>query len=88
MRSLGMKIYVCLESVLRDEGLRKRAAGLYDAGHTVVMACTSAYRDRFSLPSDLYAAIEVLEGKYHTLSFLKPEYDVIIDTRAEMPVSA
>ena len=76
-----MKIYVCLESVLNDQNLRNSATQLYDSGHTIILACTPAFRNSFAFIKDFYDAIKILKNKYHTLNFCKSDYDIIIDSK-------
>ena len=76
-----MHIYVCLETILKNNNIIPLIKEYYQSGnHHITIACTKLFRST-NAREDIEKMIEPLNGYYHKLSFLKPEYDKIIDDK-------
>ena len=75
-----MHIYVCLETILKNDNIIPLIKEYYQSGNHITIACTKLFRST-NAREDIEKMIEPLNGYYHKLSFLKPEYDKIIDDK-------
>ena len=73
-----MKIYICLETILKNLKMIPKIKKMYNNGNNITIACTADYRAQHN-QKDIEELLKPLDDHYHTLSFLKPEYDMIID---------
>jgi len=80
--NITMKIYICLETILKNLRMIPKIKEMYNNGNNITIACTADYRAQHK-PKDIEELLKPLENHYHTLSFLKPEYDMIIDYRSK-----
>lgn len=76
-----MIIYICLETILQNPEIIPKIKKLYEDGDTITIACTLNFREK-NEREDIEKMLEPLKNCYHKLSFLKPEYDMIIDDKA------
>ena len=75
-----MHIYVCLETILKNDNIIPLIKEYYQSGNHITIACTKLFRST-NAREDIEKIVEPLNGYYHLLSFLKPEYDKIIDDK-------
>ena len=75
-----MLIYVCLETILKNDNIIPLIKEYYQSGNHITIACTKLFRST-NAREDIEKMVEPLNGYYHKLSFLKPEYDKIIDDK-------
>ena len=75
-----MHIYVCLETILKNDNIIPLIKEYYQSGNHITIACTKLFRS-INDRKDIEKMVEPLNGYYHKLSFLKPEYDKIIDDK-------
>ena len=75
-----MHIYVCLETILKNDNIIPLIKEYYQSGNHITIACTKLFRST-NAREDIEKMVEPLNGYYHALSFLKPEYDKIIDDK-------
>ena len=75
-----MHIYVCLETILKNDNIIPLIKEYYQSGNHITIACTKLFRST-NAREDIEKMVEPLNGYYHKLSFLKPEYDKIIDDK-------
>ena len=75
-----MHIYVCLETILKNDNIIPLIKEYYQSGNHITIACTKLFRST-NAREDIEKMIEPLNGCYHLLSFIKPEYDKIIDDK-------
>ena len=76
-----MQIYVCLETIINNSNIITKIKKYYEAGHNITIACTRDFRKKNSRKS-IERMLIPLGNNYHTLSFLKPRYDKIIDNKS------
>jgi len=77
-----MNIYICLETIIQNPKIISKIKELYEGGNTITIACTLNFREKNSV-KDIERMLYPLKNYYHTISFLKPEYDMIIDQKSE-----
>jgi len=75
-----MRIYVCLETILKNKNIIPIIKEYYQSGNHITIACTKLFRS-INDRKDIEKMVEPLNGYYHILSFLKPNYDCIIDDK-------
>ena len=75
-----MHIYVCLETIINDSAMIPKIKNYYNSGHNITIACTREFREKHTRKK-IENMLVLLENHYHTLSFLKPSYDMIIDNK-------
>tara|TARA_B110001454_G_scaffold217567_1_gene243215 strand:+ start:939 stop:1241 length:303 start_codon:yes stop_codon:yes gene_type:complete len=76
-----MHIYVCLETILKNDNIIPLIKEYYQSGNHITIACTKLFRSTNTQKDIIEKMLEPLNGYYHVLSFLKPEYDKIIDNK-------
>ena len=77
-----MQIYVCLETIINNSYIITKIKKYYKDGYNITIACTRDFRKKNSIES-IERMLMPLDNNYHTLSFLKPTYDIIIDNKSE-----
>jgi hypothetical protein len=76
-----MKFYVCLETINENPDIKEKIKQYHDDGHTITIACTREFRANNSR-EEIQEMLSPLKNYYHNLSFLKPDYDKIIDIKS------
>lgn len=75
-----MHIYVCLETILKNNNIIPIIKEYYKSGNHITIACTKLFRSKHT-QEDIEKLLEPLKNFYDILSFLKPDYDKIIDEK-------
>ncbi len=75
-----MHIYICLETILKNDNIIPLIKEYYQSGNHITIACTQLFRSTNSR-EDIERMVKPLNGFYHVLSFIKPDYDKIIDDK-------
>ena len=77
-----MKLYVCLDTIIKKPQVIEQIKKYFHEGYKITIACTQKFRAENSR-EEIEKMLLPLENCYHVLSFLKPEYDRIIDIKSE-----
>jgi len=77
-----MNIYICLETILKFPKIIEKIKDYYKNGNTITITCTKQFRNKNNV-KEIEKMLLPLKNNYHILNFLKPEYDLIIDSKSE-----
>ena len=75
-----MKVYICLETLVSDVTISSKIREYYNLGYEITIGCTTKYRNKHKI-EDILRIVEPIKDLKFTLSFIKPEYDIIIDKK-------
>jgi hypothetical protein len=76
-----MNIYICLETIIKCPNIIEKIKDYYNSGNNITIACTKQFKNKTKL-EEIKKILLPLKYHYHTLSFLKSEYDLIIDSKS------
>ena len=76
-----MKLYVCLETIIKKPQVIEQIKKYFQEGYKITIACTQKFRVENG-HEEIKKMLLPLENCYNNLSFLKPEYDRIIDIKS------
>ena len=76
-----MKFYVCLETIIKKPQVIEEIKKYFREGCEITIACTQKFRAKNSY-EEIEKMLLPLDNCYNNLSYLKQEYDHIIDIKS------